>query len=93
MICMDCEFPEPARLLALAGAQLLLVPTALTVGPVDRLTPESVIPTRALENHTPLLYCNCNGQASVLPAVGCQYSCSAPVHTTPPPPFYGLCRP
>ncbi|MDG9422980.1 hypothetical protein OLF92_10885, partial [Streptococcus pneumoniae] len=29
LICYDIEFPEPARALALAGAQLIVVPTSL----------------------------------------------------------------
>jgi hypothetical protein len=29
LVCMDIEYPEPARVLALAGMDLLLVPTAL----------------------------------------------------------------
>ena len=29
LICFDCEFPEPARVLALQGMKLLLIPTAL----------------------------------------------------------------
>lgn len=40
LICMDVEYPEPARLLALQGAELLIIPTALALGPVQRLTPE-----------------------------------------------------
>ena len=51
LICFDVEFPEPARHLAVAGAELLLAPTALGAGPVDDLTPRKVVPTRALENH------------------------------------------
>jgi len=31
LICFDIEFPEPARVLALKGAKILLVPTALSV--------------------------------------------------------------
>lgn len=53
--------PEPARLLALQGASLILIPTALALGPVQRLTPECVIPTRALENHVHIAYCNFQG--------------------------------
>jgi predicted amidohydrolase len=64
LICMDCEYPEPARLLALQGAQLILIPTALGAGPVDVLTPTCVIPTRALENHVHIAYCNYNGSAT-----------------------------
>jgi predicted amidohydrolase len=33
LICFDIEFPEPARTLAVQGAELLLVPTALGAGP------------------------------------------------------------
>ena len=32
LICFDVEFPEPARHLAVAGAELLLAPTALGAG-------------------------------------------------------------
>ena len=64
LICMDCEYPEPARLLALQGAELLIIPTALALGPVQRLTPECVIPTRALENHVHIAYCNFQGAAT-----------------------------
>ena len=64
LICMDCEYPEPARLLALQGAELLLIPTALAAGPLERLTPTCVIPTRALENHVHICYCNYNGAAT-----------------------------
>ena len=64
LICMDCEYPEPARLLALQGAELLIIPTALALGPVQRLTPECVIPTRALENHVHIAYCNFQGDAT-----------------------------
>jgi predicted amidohydrolase len=63
MVCMDCEYPEPARVLALQGAQLILIPTALGVGPVARMTPDAVVPTRALENHVHVAYANYNGPA------------------------------
>ena len=64
MICMDCEYPEPARVLSLRGAQLILIPTALGVGPVARMTPDAVVPTRALENHVHIIYANYNGPAT-----------------------------
>lgn len=52
LICYDVEFPEPARVLGLQGAQLLLVPTALAKGEVVHNTvPLMVVPTRALDNH------------------------------------------
>lgn len=61
IICFDCEFPEPARILACQGAELILIPTALAEGPVDDITPSCVVPTRALENHVFILYSNLIG--------------------------------
>lgn len=59
IVCYDIEFPEMARAAADAGAQLLLVPTALTVGfdPVQSV----LIPARALENHIHVAYSNHTG--------------------------------
>ena len=48
MICMDCEYFEPARLLAVQGAQAILMPTALAAGPVEYMTPMCTINTRAM---------------------------------------------
>ena len=48
MICYDLEFPEAARTLALRGAELLLVPTAL-MRPNDAVATR-LVPTRAMEN-------------------------------------------
>jgi len=64
MICYDVEFPEPARCLALDGAEVLLVPTALGSGEVQLTTPTKVVPTRALENHVFVLYANHEGAAT-----------------------------
>ncbi|CAE8604208.1 unnamed protein product [Polarella glacialis] len=64
MICMDCEYPEPARLLALQGAEIIILPTALGAGPVQHLTPRCVVPTRALENHIFIAYANFCGPAA-----------------------------
>ena len=63
LICFDIEFPEPARALAVQGAELLLVPTALGVGDVQLTTPFNVLPTRALENHVHIIYSNLEGAA------------------------------
>lgn len=63
LICFDIEFPEPARTLAVEGAELLLVPTALGAGDVEMTTPFAVVPTRALENHVTIVYCNLEGEA------------------------------
>jgi predicted amidohydrolase len=51
-ICYDVNFPEHARVMALQGADLIVVPTNWPAG-LESI-PSLVIPTRALENHT---YC------------------------------------
>ncbi|GAB3194332.1 carbon-nitrogen hydrolase family protein [Nesterenkonia suensis] len=58
-ICYDVEFPETARRLALAGADLVVVPTANMVGfeAVSRL----LVPARALENQMYVAYANYTG--------------------------------
>ena len=55
-ICYDVEFPETARLAALGGAQLLIVPTA-NMHPYDKVN-DVIIPARAIENHMFVCYCN-----------------------------------
>lgn len=59
-ICYEIEFPETARRAALAGADLLIVPTALVADwPV---VAERVVPTRAFENGLWLAYANHGGR-------------------------------
>lgn len=55
-ICYDAAFPEPARVLALAGADLIVLPTNWPPG--AQCTAEFVINTRALENHIYFLAVN-----------------------------------
>ena len=62
LICYDVEFPEPARILASRGADVLLVPTAST-GPADILS-GVLVPARAYENHVVCAYCNYPGKLS-----------------------------
>jgi predicted amidohydrolase len=61
-ICYDLEFPEPARVLCLAGAEVLLSMAAHWEGTGTVGTPEGFIRTiysaRALENRTPVALCN-----------------------------------
>lgn len=59
LVCYDIEFPEPARGLALQGAELLLVPTAnmIAFDEVQRI----LLPARALENRVFLAYANACG--------------------------------
>lgn len=56
LICYDAEFPEAARATAQAGAQAILVPTAL--GAQWPVVAEKVIPARAFENGVYMLYAN-----------------------------------
>jgi predicted amidohydrolase len=55
-ICYDVEFPETARAAAVAGAELLLVPTALGHGYDD--VPQVLLRARALENQLFIAYAN-----------------------------------
>lgn len=57
-ICYDLEFPELVRGLALAGADAVLVPTALPEGPFANFIATSVVPVRAFENQLFIAYAN-----------------------------------
>jgi len=59
LICYDLEFPEAVRAAALAGAELLLVPTANMTG-FDAV-PLTLLPARAYENQCFVAYANCCG--------------------------------
>jgi predicted amidohydrolase len=68
LICFDIEFPEPARALAAAGAELLVTASAnmAPFGPDhERATRE-----RAVENHVPHLYANGVGAIGGFQLVG-----------------------
>ncbi|NMO91166.1 nitrilase-related carbon-nitrogen hydrolase [Actinomycetospora sp. TBRC 11914] len=54
VVCYDVEFPEVVRGLALAGAQAVLVPTALDDEAVARV----LVPARAMENRVAIAYAN-----------------------------------
>ncbi len=56
LICYDVEFPENVRAHALAGTELLLVPTAL-MSPFTEVC-DRLVPARALENQIHLAYVN-----------------------------------
>ncbi|NHN88030.1 carbon-nitrogen hydrolase family protein [Acetobacter conturbans] len=60
MICYDVEFPEYVRAVALAGCELLLVPTA-QMAPFTFVARE-VIRTRAWENQIYIAYINHDGR-------------------------------
>ncbi|WP_066270809.1 carbon-nitrogen hydrolase family protein [Hydrogenophaga palleronii] len=59
LVCYDIEFPEPARGLALQGADAILVPTANMVE-YDEV-PQLLLPARALENRVFVAYANACG--------------------------------
>lgn len=56
LICYDVEFPENLRHVALAGADIVAVPTALGTG--WGVVAERLVPTRAFENGVYLCYAN-----------------------------------
>lgn len=59
LICYDIEFPEAMRAAALAGADLVLVPTANMAG-FDAV-PQTLVPARAYENQCYVAYGNTCG--------------------------------
>jgi predicted amidohydrolase len=59
VICYDVEFPEAVRAAATAGAELLLVPTALAHGFDD--VPQVLLRARALESQLSIAYANHSG--------------------------------
>ncbi|MES5822172.1 carbon-nitrogen hydrolase family protein [Streptomyces sp. RG80] len=68
MICYDVEFPENVRAHALAGSDLLVVPTA-QMHPFQFVA-ESMIPVRAFENQMYVAYVNRVGQEGEFEFVG-----------------------
>ncbi|MCP2050096.1 UNVERIFIED_ORG: putative amidohydrolase [Paenarthrobacter nicotinovorans] len=63
LICYDVEFPEAVRAAATRGAELLLVPTALSAG-FDNV-PQVLIRARALESQLNVAYANHSGHEDV----------------------------
>ena len=64
LICYDVEFPEMARAAAAAGAQLVLVPTALAGD--ETSVPGLLVPARAVENGIAIAYANHFGEEAGL---------------------------
>ncbi|USR64999.1 carbon-nitrogen hydrolase family protein [Providencia stuartii] len=58
LVCYELRFPEVARKLALAGADLLLVPTAWVSGPLKEEHYQALVKARALENTIPVCACD-----------------------------------
>ncbi|MFF2851239.1 carbon-nitrogen hydrolase family protein [Streptomyces sp. NPDC058001] len=68
MICYDVEFPENVRAHALAGTDLLLVPTA-QMHPFQFVA-ESLVPVRAFENQMYVAYVNRTGPEGEFEFIG-----------------------
>lgn len=68
LICFDVEFPEAVRALALAGVELVLVPTANSP-PYFGVT-EFLVRARAYENHCYVAYVNRIGEEAGLSFYG-----------------------
>jgi predicted amidohydrolase len=60
LVCYDVEFPEAVRACAMAGAEIVVAPTALKAE--WAFVARQVVPTRAFENGVFLLYANYCGQ-------------------------------
>jgi 5-aminopentanamidase len=73
LICYDIEFPEPARRLALQGADILLIPTA-QMQPYEQVA-RHVLPARAYENQLYTAYANHSGDDDGLSYVGLSSIC------------------
>jgi 5-aminopentanamidase len=73
LICYDVEFPENTRALALAGADLILAPTANMV-PYD-VVATTIVPARAYESQVYVAYANYCGREGELEY--CGLSCIA----------------
>jgi len=69
LICYDVEFPEAVRALALAGAELIAVPTAL-IQPFD-IVARTLVPARAFENQVYVAYAGLCGREGDLGYCGC----------------------
>lgn len=67
-VCYDIEFPEMARALVRAGAEIVCVPTA-NMAPYFEV-PQSLVRSRALENGVWVAYANLCGQEGTLHYTG-----------------------
>jgi 5-aminopentanamidase len=81
LICYDVEFPENVRRLALGGADLVAVPTALPTSPNAAFISERMIPVRAFENEIFVAYANHTGQDERFTYAGLSHVVSPDGHT------------
>jgi 5-aminopentanamidase len=71
LICYDVEFPENVRRLAQAGAEAILVPTALPAGPSGQFITAHMIRTRAFESQVFVAYTDHCGVDPLFSYAGC----------------------
>jgi len=64
LICYDVEFPEMVRRLAIAGADVVLVPTAQPDVPDAPFIAGKIVPVRAFENGIAIVYADHAGRDS-----------------------------
>ncbi len=69
-VCFDVEFPETVRPLALAGADLVLAPTALPASGASDFIARTLIPARAFENALTLIYADHAGRDAAFSYAG-----------------------
>ena len=62
LICFDVEFPEYTRRLALAGAEIALVPTAQPDNEYAPFIADKIVPVRAFENGIAIVYADHAGK-------------------------------
>ncbi len=68
VICYEIEFPEAARAVAKAGADIIVVPTACGVD--WSIVTRKMVPVRAMENGVFLIYCNHAGPDGAIDFLG-----------------------
>lgn len=68
LICYECRFPEAARVLALKGAQLIVIIANHPSG--AEVNPNIMSPARAVENHVYILHVNRSGSEGPLTYIG-----------------------
>jgi predicted amidohydrolase len=76
LICYDVEFPENVRRLARAGAEIILVPTALPAGANADFIARQMLPVRAFENQVFIAYADHGGGDTLFSYAGLSRICA-----------------
>lgn len=67
-VCFDIRYPEPTRLLTLAGMQVLFVPAAFHTKVIDQF--RHLLCARAIENQIFVVGCNAYGHSMIIDPAG-----------------------